>query len=116
MDALTEASVRIGRGDLFTPVPRPAYRVGVPQGGRYLEVFNSDSEAFGGSNLGKRLTAPHVAGLRAHHGDLIPATWMPILSRDTWDRLVSLRADPSRRTRAGAPARMLLTGGIARCG
>ncbi|PYV13604.1 MAG: 1,4-alpha-glucan branching enzyme [Acidobacteria bacterium] len=36
----------------FTPVPRPAYRVGVPQGGRYLEVFNSDSEAFGGSNLG----------------------------------------------------------------
>jgi 1,4-alpha-glucan branching enzyme len=36
----------------FTPVPRLGYRVGVPQGGRYGEVFNSDSEAFGGSNLG----------------------------------------------------------------
>ena len=36
----------------FTPVPRPGYRVGVPQGGRYREVFNSDSGYYGGSNLG----------------------------------------------------------------
>jgi 1,4-alpha-glucan branching enzyme len=36
----------------FTPVPRENYRVGVPQPGFYKEVFNSDSEIYGGSNLG----------------------------------------------------------------
>ncbi len=36
----------------FTPVPRDAYRVGVPMPGWYQEVFNSDSEFYGGSNVG----------------------------------------------------------------
>ena len=36
----------------FTPVPRPNYRIGVPEAGVYLEVFNSDSEYYGGSNTG----------------------------------------------------------------
>ncbi|MBZ5608876.1 MAG: 1,4-alpha-glucan branching protein GlgB [Acidobacteriia bacterium] len=36
----------------FTPVPRMRYRVGVPDPGVYREVFNSDAEMFGGSNLG----------------------------------------------------------------
>jgi 1,4-alpha-glucan branching enzyme len=36
----------------FTPVPRERYRVGVPRGGLYREIFNSDAEMFGGSNLG----------------------------------------------------------------
>jgi 1,4-alpha-glucan branching enzyme len=36
----------------FTPVPRPAYRVGVPEAGWYRELLNSDSELYGGSNLG----------------------------------------------------------------
>lgn len=36
----------------FTPVPREAYRVGVPQGGVYREIFNSDSGYYGGSNFG----------------------------------------------------------------
>ena len=36
----------------FTPVPRYAYRVGVPEGGRYVEIFNGDSQLYGGSNLG----------------------------------------------------------------
>ena len=36
----------------FTPVPRMAYRFGVPQGGWYEEIFNSDSTYYGGSNLG----------------------------------------------------------------
>jgi 1,4-alpha-glucan branching enzyme len=35
----------------FTPVPRTKYRVGVPKPGLYREVFNTDSEMFGGSNL-----------------------------------------------------------------
>jgi 1,4-alpha-glucan branching enzyme len=36
----------------FTPVPRPAYRVGVPEWGWYRELLNSDSERYGGSNMG----------------------------------------------------------------
>jgi 1,4-alpha-glucan branching enzyme len=36
----------------FTPVPRRDYRVGLPVGGRYAEIFNTDSEMFGGSNMG----------------------------------------------------------------
>ena len=36
----------------FTPVPRLDYRIGVPDGGRYREILNSDSEVYGGSNMG----------------------------------------------------------------
>jgi len=36
----------------FTPVPRFGYRIGVPAAGDYHEIFNSDSEFYGGSNLG----------------------------------------------------------------
>ena len=33
-------------------VPREGYRVGVPQGGVYREIFNSDSTHYHGSNMG----------------------------------------------------------------
>jgi 1,4-alpha-glucan branching enzyme len=36
----------------FTPVPRPSYRIGVPEAGYYAELLNSDSATYGGSNLG----------------------------------------------------------------
>ena len=36
----------------FTPVPRQGYRIGVPDAGRYRELLNSDSEVYGGSNMG----------------------------------------------------------------
>lgn len=36
----------------FTLTPRAAYRVGVPQAGDYLEVLNTDSAHYGGSDLG----------------------------------------------------------------
>ncbi len=36
----------------FTPVPRHEYVIGVPEGGRYVELLNSDAEIYGGSNLG----------------------------------------------------------------
>ena len=36
----------------FTPVPRHEYRLGVPRGGWYREIFNSDSTYYGGSNVG----------------------------------------------------------------
>ena len=35
----------------FTPNPRDSYRLGVPQSGTYDEIFNSDWDRFGGSNV-----------------------------------------------------------------
>jgi 1,4-alpha-glucan branching enzyme len=36
----------------FTPVPRYNYRVGVPRGGYWREILNSDSENYGGEDFG----------------------------------------------------------------
>ena len=36
----------------FTPVVREDYRVGVPEPGLYREILNTDSERYGGSNVG----------------------------------------------------------------
>jgi len=50
----------------FTPVPRSAYRVGVPTGGYWQEVLNSDATLYGGSGIG------NAGGVDAsdmpHHG------------------------------------------------
>ncbi len=36
----------------FTPIPRDNFKVGVPMGGIWKEVLNSDAEPYGGSGLG----------------------------------------------------------------
>jgi len=36
----------------FTPVPRPGYRIGVDEAGHYSELLNTDSELYGGTNMG----------------------------------------------------------------
>jgi 1,4-alpha-glucan branching enzyme len=36
----------------FTPMPREAYRIGVPVPGRYREALNTDADVYGGSNMG----------------------------------------------------------------
>jgi 1,4-alpha-glucan branching enzyme len=50
----------------FTPVPRYQYRIGVPYGGFWDEILNSDGRMYGGSGLG------NFGGLEAeevtHHG------------------------------------------------
>jgi 1,4-alpha-glucan branching enzyme len=38
----------------FTPVPRYNYRVGVPRGGRWRELLNSDAAYYGGSGMGNQ--------------------------------------------------------------
>jgi len=52
----------------FTPVTRHGYRIPVPEPGPYNEVFNSDSERFGGSGV-------------ENHGDLL-AESIPLCGRD----------------------------------
>ena len=36
----------------LSPVPRPSYRLPMPHAGRWREVMNTDSERYGGANLG----------------------------------------------------------------
>jgi 1,4-alpha-glucan branching enzyme len=36
----------------FTPTPHEKYRIGFPEAGPHLEIFNSDAEIFGGTNMG----------------------------------------------------------------
>ena len=36
----------------FTPLPRPGYRIGVPQTGAYCELLNTNSEDYGGTGMG----------------------------------------------------------------
>ncbi len=38
----------------FTPVPREEYQVGVPDGGYWREILNSDAAIYGGGNVGNR--------------------------------------------------------------
>jgi 1,4-alpha-glucan branching enzyme len=57
-----------------TPVPRIGYRLGVPEGGFYEEIFNSDSQVYGGSDIGS--------------GGGIPATEHP-----AHDRAQSIQVD-----------------------
>lgn len=53
----------------FTPVPRYNYQVGVPHGGFWRELLNSDAAAYGGSgqgNMGGIEAAPIPAHGRSH--------------------------------------------------
>ncbi len=52
----------------FTPVVRFKYRIGVPEAGHYDELLNSDSEFYGGSNVGNYGGIPSEA-LRWHRFD-----------------------------------------------
>ena len=46
----------------FTPVPQTAYRLGVPEAGTYVELLNTDSAFYGGSNIGNGGTLPAHGG------------------------------------------------------
>ena len=46
----------------FTPAPKTGYRIGVPQAGAYVEILNSDSAFYGGSNLGNAGAIDAFAG------------------------------------------------------
>jgi 1,4-alpha-glucan branching enzyme len=50
----------------FTPVARTNYRIGVPKGGTYAELINTDAADYGGSGVGNlgRVESAEIA----HHG------------------------------------------------
>jgi 1,4-alpha-glucan branching enzyme len=50
----------------YTPVPRPNYRIGVPQGGRWREVLNTDAQIYWGSGQGN-LGSIEASPMAYHH-------------------------------------------------
>ena len=50
----------------LAPVPRPGFRIGLPRGGAWREVINTDAEAYGGGNQGNAGVVE--AGDRPWHG------------------------------------------------
>ena len=50
----------------FTPVAMPGYRLGVPCAGQYRERLNTDSQHYGGSNLGTPYGAASAEQVQSH--------------------------------------------------
>jgi 1,4-alpha-glucan branching enzyme len=65
----------------FTPVPRTGYRVGVPHGGYWRELLNSDAKDYAGSGMG------NFGGV---HADEIPTHGRPFSLRLTLPPLAAL--------------------------
>ena len=65
----------------FTPVPRTGYRVGVPHGGYWRELLNSDAQDYAGSGMG------NFGGV---HADEIPTHGRPFSLRLTLPPLAAL--------------------------
>lgn len=56
----------------FTPVVRHGYRIGLPRAGRYVEILNSDSRFYGGSDVGNgELVAEPVAWMERDHSAVV---------------------------------------------
>lgn len=67
------------------------------------------------ANLGKMMQGAHLAGYRAHYGNLTEGTWPAILSRETWSAVCAVLSDPSRRVGQTRTRKYLLSG-LAVCG
>jgi len=106
----------------FTPVPRPGYRVGVPRGGVWREVLNSDAREYGGSGVTNEgifgesvpahghpysvvLTLPPLGAIFLLSDAVIP--WDDAASEASWQLGEGWRAngsaDASQRTPEGVP-------------
>jgi 1,4-alpha-glucan branching enzyme len=62
----------------FTPVPRQGYEFGVPEEGFYQEILNTDSELFGGSNLGNGGCVSSRPMAKHGHSNSIAVTLPPL--------------------------------------
>jgi len=70
----------------MTPVPRLGYRVGLPKGGKWSEIVNSDASVYGGSNMGNGGVI-HAENVSSHGREWSAALTLPPLAT------IVLRAD-----------------------
>jgi 1,4-alpha-glucan branching enzyme len=62
----------------MTPVPRYGYHIGVPRGGYWHEVLNSDADRYGGSNVGNSGGVEAIAQQTHGRPYCLPATLPPL--------------------------------------
>jgi 1,4-alpha-glucan branching enzyme len=62
----------------MTPIPRQAYRIGVPLAGSWREVFNSDSGLYGGSNVGNAGQVETTQSAAHGHAQSLELTLPPL--------------------------------------
>jgi 1,4-alpha-glucan branching enzyme len=62
----------------FTPVPRADYRIGVPRGGTWREILNTDSARYAGSNLGNLAEVRATAQPAHGHAHSLPLLMPPL--------------------------------------
>lgn len=96
---------RVLAGESLTSIAKTLNDAGIsgPYGGAWI-----------GSNVGKLLRRPFLAGLREYRGETYTAEWTPILDRATHEAIVHKLTDPSRRSHK-SNARKYLLAGLARC-
>jgi 1,4-alpha-glucan branching enzyme len=89
----------------YTPVPRHNYRVGVPQGGRWDEVLNSDAPLYGGSgqgNFGGVDTSPVPCHGRPYLLTItVPPLGMVVFKRRRAGPAVAADGPPAEKARIG---------------
>lgn len=62
----------------MTPVIRENYRIGVPEAGRYREIFNSDDLDFGGSGVVSKSQLKTEDGLWQRHEQFLELKLPPL--------------------------------------
>jgi 1,4-alpha-glucan branching enzyme len=82
----------------LTPVVRRGYRIGLPQGGHYDELLNSDSEHYGGSNVG------NLGGVEAQREPMHGLGWSAELTLPPLAALILRPSAPEAPTEEGSPA------------
>ncbi|QDN87828.1 hypothetical protein FNV68_22400 [Streptomyces sp. S1D4-23] len=100
-------------------LPEPVFAIaldwkarGIRTPDRMVDGEAVPSKPFHDGNLREMLTRPAYAGLRKHNGQLVPEQWEgyePVVSRELFDRVQRLFADPSRRTYLDSGVQHVLT-------
>ena len=76
LDEVGIERVIVAHGD--SPVVREGYRLGLPRGGQWRELLNTDASELGGSGLGN-FGAVEAAPVRAHSRELSINVTLPPL-------------------------------------
>jgi site-specific DNA recombinase len=113
-ELVREAAERLLRGET-------ASAIATDWNARGIRTPGSKNRPEGGpwrrGGLAKMITSSHLAGLRAHRGEVVAeAIWPAILTRDEHERLCALLDNPARTPRQPRARVALLAGGLVRCG
>ena len=111
----TSRPARPSRHALNQPATRSRYRHDHPtfSGGSGLSL---NGKAWTTIALRGVLLRERNIGQRVHQGQVVgPGDWEPALDADTYQRVVALLTDPSRRTAPASSAIKYLLTGLARC-